>query len=302
MPHSLLANPGFSSISSYLQKPNAFLSRSLMWLAIAAFFYYSSVVFWQLIYPEGFQYKAPTVSSAPVQSSSQARAQRSWAWFVDSSVVKEPPPPPPSKIDARLLGVIAQSGADGELGIALIAVKNAPAVYTVGDELAPGIMLQRVDSSFVTLKRGDLSEILEMERPESIFKTAAEGGEQQPQTGQSARSAGASSPAPNQAFVTSPQELKTMLLDKPARLLEAVQLERYQDKEHGPGFRIRPQAGHESVLSMLGLNSDDVLLSVNNTQVTRIPMSQEKLAAILKAGPVKLKILREGVVTEVVVN
>lgn len=290
MADSLLANS-----VSYLQKSNFFLSRLLMSLAALAFFYYSSVVFWQLIYPQGFQHKAQAVNVAD-QSVHYARSKQSWSWFVDSSAPKAPPPPPPSKIDAKLLGVIAQGGAEGGRGVALIAVKNKPAVYSVGDELSPGIVLESVASFFVTLKRGDITEILEMKKSDSIFKS---GDKKQTGMGGS-RSAGLAPSA--SAALRSAQEIKTMLVEKPGKILEAVQIERYQDQRHGAGFRIRPRKGHEGVLSTLGLNSDDVLLSVNGKRVTQISVNPKNVAAMMGSGPIKLKVLRGGSITEVVVH
>lgn len=287
---SLLANS-----FSYLQKSNFFLSRLLMLLAMLPVFYYSSVVAWQLIYPQGFQHKVQTVNVAS-QSVNYTRSKQSWSWFIDSSVPKAPPPPPPSKIDAKLLGVIAQGGAEGGRGVALIAVKNKPAVYSVGDELSPGVVLESVASFFVTLKRGDISEILEMKKTDSIFKS---GGNQQTGAGGS-RSAGLAPSAPT--ALNSAQQIKAMLVEKPGKILEAVQIERYQDQRHGAGFRIRPRKGHEAVLSMLGLNSDDVLLSVNGRNVTQINVNPKNVAAMMGSGPIKLKVLRGGSITEVVVH
>lgn len=293
MSHSLLNNLGFGSAALYLQKSNTFLSRLLMSLAILAFFYYSSVVVWQLIYPQGFEYKTQTVSTDN-SASSYNRSQQSWAWFVDSSIPKKPPAPPPSKINAKLLGVIAQGGADGGDGIALIAVKNVPKVYSIGDELSPGIILESVASSFVVLKRGDVDEILEMERPESIFKASRAKAR--------VAAGGGSQAMPNAATFMSAEDVKTILVEKPSKILEAVQIERYQDQKHGTGFRIRPRDGHESVLSMLGLDNNDVLLSVNGKNMTQLPMNKKGIAAMLQAGPLKIKVLRGGVVTEVVVQ
>lgn len=284
MANVLSVNSRIRSAVSCLQKSNVYLSRFLMALAILVFFYYSSLVFWRLIYPQGFQHMAQEVSAAG-QAESYSREQQSWAWFVDSSAPKVPPPPAPSKINAKLIGVIAQSGTDGGDGVALIAVKNAVAAYSVGDELSPGVTLDGVAGSFVILKRGDVRETLLMEKPDNLIKPKA--GKED---------------AKRQAASLSAQKLKAMPPEKQSKIFEAVQIEKYQDKKHGAGLRIRPREGYESVLSMLGLNSDDVLLSINGQNASRIKIDPKNLAAMLASGPIKLRVLRGNAVTEIVVQ
>ena len=305
MAHSL-SSLGFGSVTSQLQKSSFLLGRLVMLATLLVFFYYSSVVFWQLIYPQGFAYKTQAVATA-ASAKQYTPDKQSWGWFTDSSMTKEPPPPPPSKIDAKLLGVIAQGNAERGRGVALIAIKNAPAIYKVDDELAPGITLESVSSYFVTLRRGDQKEILEMEKSENIFKTAKElkgEGVDEDQPASSDASA-AKKPAASSAGTSnmmSVEDVKNMLAEKPAQILEAVQFESYQDEKHGSGFLIRPREGHESVLDILGLDSEDVLLSINGRNVAGLNMNPKSIAAMLDSGPITLKVLREGELTEVVVN
>ena len=278
-----------------LRSVNNFAGQTMFFVLLLPFFYYSSSLFWQLAYPEGY---LPTVIKAAASEKrvEQRKKAHTWGWFRDTTPAPVVQEVQESELDAKLIGVIAKG--EGK-GIAMIQVKNDPSkLFRVDDEVANAVFLDSVHSDHVTLRRDDSFEVLALKK---LGASKSEPREKAPAPAKKTEKKVQKKRPPITAG--SADEYKKMIREKPIRLIEMVQFKRYEDEAHGVGFELSPRdEQHQLLFDGLGLESGDVLLSANDAKSDKLAMSPKTWKSLLRAKQIKLKILRGGAVQEVVIE
>ena len=279
-----------------LRSLNAFAGHAMFFVLLLPFFYYSSALFWQLAYPEGFS--PSVVKASPGEKRvSNKQVARTWSWFRDTTPAPVVQEAQESKLDAQLVGVISKG--DGT-GIAMIKVKRADSkLFRVGDEVANAVFLDSVYSDHVTLRRDDQFEVLALKRLGGEREEAKPEPKRKPAP---AKPVAAKKPK-KPVKAANADEYKKLIREKPIRLIEMVEFKRYEDKDHGFGFELNPrEEAHQALFDGLGLVPGDVLLSANEAKSDKLAMSPKTWKALLRAKQIKLKVLRGGAVQEVTIE
>ncbi len=287
-----LRSPLYKSVFSGvgLQALNVAAGRAVAVALLLVCFYYASSLFWRVFFPEGFRLMVPTFSGKGVVTK-VADARGRWDWFADTAKVK-PKAAPPSRLKANLVGVIAQSKESGK-GLAMIRYKGKENIYRVGDEVAPAIVLKEIVGTYVTLQRDDKTETLEIEKAASL-----RGG--RGRSGKAGNTAPGSRAAPGS--IASAKQFKALLRKEPLQLLNLFSFEQVQNKgKTGFSLSARRDDG-QKMLDSLGLKEGDVLLSVNGAAASQMPSNPRLWKAVLKTDKIKLKVLRDGAETEVLIK
>ena len=264
-----------------LRMANNGLSQLVAFGVLLLIFYYSSVLFWQVVYPREFKF--PVALSVPEKA--KRVVDKPWNWFVDTATVAKPVQHKPTKLNAKLIGVIAQGG-EGQ-GIALIAVKGKPAqLFHVGDEIVPAVYLQSVGAYYVNLERDGAIEVLELKRA-NLFKGDApdqDGADEQGSEGMSK------------------EEFRKIMREKPIELAQMIAFEKVKSPG-GAGFRVSPkEEKHKDLFYSLGLMEGDIIVAANNQKILGLATKPKAWKSLLNAKNINLKIVRDGVTTEVVID
>lgn len=281
---------------SSLRFVNNFAGQTLFFVLLLPFFYYSSSLFWQLAYPEGY---SPSVMKVAEGEKRKEKSQpRAWSWFLDTTPAPVVEQAKQSELNAKLVGVITKG--EGK-GIAMIQVKSDPTkLFRVGDEVVQAVFLDSVHSDHVTLRRDDQFEVLALKK---MGGAGAEAPEPAPVAAKKVKKEAKKKPEKKPVRADSADEYKKMIREKPIRLIEMVQFKHYEDEEHGSGFELSPRdEEHKILFDSLGIESGDVLLSANDAKSDKLAMSPKTWKSLLRAKQIKLKLLRGGVVQEVVIE
>ena len=264
---------------SGLRLLNDMLSQIVAFAGLLLIFYYSSILFWQFSYPEEF--KVP-ISSQP-QNKPRVVARGSWRWFQDTAFTKVPAQRKESKLQAKLVGVIAQ-GEEGE-GIALISVKKKNAkIFHVGDEIAPVVFLKSVGAYYVNLERDGQIEVLEMKRA-NLFK--GEKPDKPPATEEQ-----------NPTQSAAKAQFKRILKKKPLKIAEFANFER-----SGEGFAISPKNDeHQALFDELGLIGGDVVVSANGKKIAELITNPKAWKTITNSEEIVIQVMRDGIITDVIID
>ncbi len=260
-------------------------------LLLVLFLYYASLLFWQVFYPEGFRSFFPAIDSAVAEKST--RAKGSWDWFADAAAVKNKAPPP-SRLDAKLVGVIAVSQESGK-GMAFISHKGKDAIYKVGDEITAAVVLHEIAASHVTLQRDGQFERLEIQKSSSLFS-----GDNEVAAGGKADNGGKAAGAPTGQSpdlpenISTPNQFKQLLSKNPAQLLSLFSFEQV-DVNGRTGFNLAAKRDDgQKMLDSMGWKQGDVIMSVNGAPVSQVASNSRLWKALLKAGKIKFGVFRNG--------
>lgn len=267
--------------ASFLQAANVGLSRLAAFVLMLLVFYYASVLFWQVQYPQDF--KAPVALDLPEQP--EVSRQGSWNWFRNTAPSARPAVR--SKLHAQLLGVIAQGG-EGE-GVALIALKGEKGkVFNVGDEVSPAVFLHRVGAYYVHLERDGEIEILEIKRVNLFSGKAVE------------READASSADIDEPV--SVMNLRETLIKDPAKLTDIMRF-RHVKTAQGRGFKISPKGKqHQQLFDEIGFKQGDIIISVNDLAVQNLIKNPKSWQSLLESDGISLKVMRSGAEMDIFVQ
>ena len=275
-----------------IQAINAIAGRGVAVLLLILFFYYASLLFWQVFYPEGFRLLVPTVDGAAATKFAGARG--SWDWFADTQATQQEASPP-SRLDASLIGVIAVSQESGK-GMAFINYKGKDNIYKVGDEITPAVVLHEIAVAHVTLQRDGRFERLEIKKSESLFgddAAAAEtAGDGNGLVG--AAEVSAQEPLDLPEDIAGARQFRELLRENPAQLLSLFSFERVEVNGR-TGFNLSAKRDDgQKILDSMGWQQDDVVMSVNGAPVSQVASNSRLWKSLLKAGKIKFKVFRDG--------
>jgi general secretion pathway protein C len=202
-----------------------------------------------------------------------------------------------------LRGTLAE--ADPKAGIAVIAdAGNGERSWRVGEEVTAGVRLVAVYADRVVVARDGGEETLNLVRdtqlaPADIVRPtpARVTGGVEPSANGGARpaaSVGAKAPATWQQTVD-------RLRRNPAELMKRVQVVPVLDGGKLSGVRL--SAGTDvGLLNQIGLESGDVVTSVNGTPVDSIERGQQIMSTLGNASSVRVTVLRQGKPTDITVG
>jgi len=179
---------------------------------------------------------------------------------------------PETNLSLQLFGIRAGDGAVG--GAAIIANANNPQnTYLVGQDIMPGVRLEKVSPGHVLIRRNGVIERLSLDKEKD----------------------GVSSLADAEGLTTPPAVVedgwKRIALDN-GNLLSEIQLGPRQGQ--GEGGLVLISAKTSGLLERLGLAPGDVLLSVNGAALTNVAMLATVADAVRDAERVTLEIERNG--------
>lgn len=211
---------------------------------------------------------------------------------------------PDTTLKLTVLGVIAAE--DPKLGIAILRSDEAgERRYGVGDEVAPGVLLDSVLPDRILLSRGGVLETLRLPRellpgaagPASPLPAAAAPNAALPP----AASGSTSANAPGQPFVTpniAPagidwnQAMSNLKVD-PAQLAREVSL--LPVLEGGKMVGVRVNAGpNQALVNAMGLRADDVVTAVNGIPLDSPGRAAEVAQALSNARSATIEVRRDG--------
>lgn len=288
---------GINVPQGVLQSLNAFVGRVIFLILLLPVFYYSSLLFWRVVYPEGSSPAMLEVASSSQPAKGKDK-MRDWRWFSDTTPAPAAPKVEPSNLDATLLGVIMR---DNNKGLAMIQVKRDPSkIFRVGDEIANAVFLDSIASDRVTLQRDGHYEVLALAKMGADDDSAPVS---KPPEKAAAKTKKAVKKAKPPIAASSAEEYKKLIREKPIRLMQMVKFEQYEDEENGFGFALSPRNDEDQALfDGLGLEKGDVLLAANDEVAKKLSTSPKSWKALLRAKQIKLKVLRAGVVQEVTID
>ena len=265
-------------------------------------------------------WSAPLPSAGPVAALESAQppppSLSNWHLFgnatmpVDNRALANAPE---TQLPIDLRGVLA--GEDPKRGRAFIADANGERGYNVGQEVAPGVVLDAVYADRVALSRGGAIEILKLRAPTGAATqtpSTASGSSARPAVaitpfttpGTTAPAATSSAPIDRTLFgqVTAPNlpmqgvdmdKVKQQLGVDPAVL--ANQITPLPVMENGKFVGVRLNAGqHAAVLGKLGLQPEDVVTAINGVPVTDPSRIGAAVAGLSQAARVEVQVRRNG--------
>lgn len=176
--------------------------------------------------------------------------------------------------DTGLQGWTLYGVRTGSRGSAILGRGDGPqAAYRVGDELGPGLVLERVAADHVIVRDGDRARRLDLPGPADAAASAA------------AASPPTAAPAPASAAAQTPARDVD-----PVRLLAETGL-KVRFERGGIGYEIMPR-GDGRLLQQAGLQPGDVLLSINGQPLG--PGQLPEVRAQLEANPHAVVGFRRG--------
>ncbi|HEY3487842.1 MAG TPA: type II secretion system protein N [Gammaproteobacteria bacterium] len=205
--------------------------------------------------------------------------------FGKANVSLETANAPETQLNLKLVGVLA-IGVDG--GMAIIGNGNNEDVYVVGDTIPGGVTLKGVYYNHVLLQSSRGLETLRLPESDAAlieFTSTAK-------TGATPESAGFGSPQPAQSAAAETRTLRDLRRDfirNPASLAEYAQAEPVENT----GYRLN-LIQENPMFQKLGLQSGDVVTSVNDIPLDKPENGIRALRKLMKAREVRLTILRNG--------
>lgn len=219
---------------------------------------------------------------------------------------------PETQLPIDLRGVLA--GEDPKRGRAFIADANGERGYNVGQEVAPGVVLDAVYADRVALSRGGAIEILKLRTPAAAAQapSAASGSSTRPAAaitpfttpGAAAPAATSNAPIDRTLFgqVTAPNlPMQGVDMDKVRQQLGvdpavlANQITPLPVMENGKFVGVRLNAGqHAAVLGKLGLQPEDVVTAINGVPVTDPSRIGAAVAGLAQASRIEVQVRRNG--------
>lgn len=200
---------------------------------------------------------------------------------------------PETQLNLKLLGVLA-IGTEG--GMAIIGSGNTEQVYTVGDTVPGNVTLKAVYLNHVLLQSGRGLETLRLPEEDGAyieFKAQSAGAstfQQPPAAVPSQSSTGTPPPVEGEAAgtTTSLRDLRREFIRNPSSLAEYAQTEAVDN-----GYRVVFTQDHP-VIDKLGLQSGDIVKSINGIPLDKPENGIRALRKLMKAREVQLTVVRNG--------
>ena len=213
---------------------------------------------------------------------------------------------PETQLPIDLRGVLA--GEDPKRGRAFIADANGERGYNVGQEVAPGVVLDAVYADRVALSRGGAIEVLKLRAPTTA------GAAPSAQAAATSMAGAARSAAAPATTVVVPNDRAAFGQVNVANLpMQGVDLDKVKQQlgvdpavlanqitpmpvmENGKFVGVRLNGGqHADVLAKLGLQPDDIVTAVNGVAVTDPARMASAVSSLANASRIEVQVRRNG--------
>jgi general secretion pathway protein C len=202
---------------------------------------------------------------------------------------------PDTQLNLKLLGILA-IGTEG--GMAIIGSGNNEEAYTVGDTVPGNVTLKAVYLNYVLLESGRGLETLRLpEEAGSYIEFKAEprqqtfnntgAGAEQPSTGAGSFAAPAENPPAGNSAPTL-RDIRREFIRNPASLAEYAQAEPVDN-----GYKLT-FTQENPVIQRIGLQTGDVVTSVNGIPLDKPENGVRALRKLMKARELQLTVIRNG--------
>ncbi len=298
-----LAKPSAAFVNLALVAVLVFLLSRFLWLALD----------WNAPLPSGGNAEITAPASAPPPSLSR------WHLFGNAAMPLDPRAlanAPETSLPIDLRGVLA--GEDPKLGRAFINDAGGERSFRVGDEVAPGVLLDAVYPDRIALSRGGAIEVLKLRggenAPPAAVTNTGSAIAMSPFAGNAAKPAAATNNAPIDltkfGSVTAQnmpmtgvdmEQVKQTLGVDPVTL--ANQITPMPVMENGKFVGVRLNGGqHAAVLTKLGLQPEDIVTAINGVPVTDPSRIGPAVAALSQASRIEVSVRRDGKMQNLVVD
>ena len=258
-------------------------------------------VFWRVVYPEHVFVHTSEFLPLPKQTQSGDSKTIKWDWFVAHDVPK--PVPKEAKINARLLGVIGYKGE----GVAIMEVDGKKSkAYLVGSKVKEGYLLKSIGQNHIVMLHGDTEEILNISRSRNVF---AGGGLKESLTTPLERAVGRkliyAAPQDSKQPISSVEvdAFKQKVREDPLSLMRHLNVQVVSVPGRGRGFKIFPKSEKDvAIFEALGLNKEDVILTINNTPVQDLGQNAGALRRVFDEGFMDIRVVRSHAERSIQVN
>jgi general secretion pathway protein C len=260
----------------------AYVLVNLVWLFIGDTKQLTEI---EVVLPPG------ATAQASNRSEEYANRIKQFHLFGQADLSQAPIDAPETQLNLKLLGILA-IGTEG--GMAIIGSGNSEEVYTVGDAVPGNVRLKAVYLNHVLLESGRGPEILRLpEEAGTYIEFKAEPRQQSFNTGGGAEqqpSGSFAAPAENPAGNAAPtlRDIRREFIRNPASLAEYAQAEPV-DKGYKLTF-----TQENPVIQRLGLQTGDVVTSVNGIPLDKPENGVRALRKLMKARELQLTVIRNG--------
>ena len=190
---------------------------------------------------------------------------------------------PETTLNLRLNG-LRMSGEGGISGNAIVQTPDGIGKnYRVGDEIIPGVTLQRILSDRVVISRDGVSETLMLGGRGAGLSVISDDSQTIQPNQQNLGSAGASAASSSPGVAT---------IDSPERLFASIRASAVQQNGRVLGYRLSPN-GDGAAMQEAGLEPGDVLVRVDGAPVGDLDF-EEILSRLIDVNSVILQVERDG--------
>ena len=198
---------------------------------------------------------------------------------------------------------------DPQVGVAMIdGAGDGERAFRVGDEVLPGVKLVAVHADHIVLLRAGVEETLRLTRdtnpdPANVIKPTpgVAKGRQTQVSAAPVQGLPANVAAPPPARDALPATL-ARLRANPAELMQRVQIVPVLDQGRLSGVRVSASGADAALLGQLGLQSGDVIMTVDGQRIDSLERGQQIIARLGDATSVRVTVLRDGRPTDVTVG
>ncbi|WP_394222274.1 type II secretion system protein GspC [Alteromonas gracilis] len=291
--------PNPQSLVVYLNQHQKQLHTIVVVLLSLYLIAFAAKLVWRII-PEPQLSATPTVSRAPVISSSSGRNGVNIAKIQQLNLfgnaaakpaepVAEVTDAPETRLNLTLTGVVASS--EQEAGTAIIENRGSQAVYGLGEKIeGTNATLQKVYNDRVIIKNGVRNETLMLDGID--YEEANRRREMQ------ARARPEPEENEGDAVELSEEALEATaaLRERPANFTDFISISPKTEEGQLIGYQVSP--GREPELfKSAGLMAGDVITQINGLDLTDLQQSQEALSELRNAQTIELTIIRDGSLT-----
>ena len=297
------SKPAAALLNAVLLATLLYVLTRLLWLALD----------WNAPLPSGGDIAVAAPTSAPAPSLARWHLFGNSALPVDQRALANAPE---TSLPIDLRGVLAAD--DPKLGRAFIVDASGEHGFHVGQEVAPGVLLDAVYPDRVGLSRGGAIEVLKLRNGESANRPAA-----------AAASSGSAGASPFAASATRSTEKITGSIDPmsfgavtaPTVPMIGIDMEKVKQQlgvdpallanqitpmpvmEDGKFVGVRLNGGqHTQVLAKLGLQPEDIVTAINGVSVTDPSRIGPAVAALSQASRIEVSVRRDGKMQNLVVE
>lgn len=210
---------------------------------------------------------------------------------------------PDTSLNLALSGVVAFGGGDGFAIIADQTKKHK--YYQIDDEITSGVTLAAVYPEYVLLNRAGRNEKLRLPKADTLINQPTPVSRAPATLRRNVQPNQARNPSQNQRSTTSQTQtnaittasaLRTQLKTNPSVLKDYFVIAPENDPSTGTfkGFRLNPNQASSELFYDLGLNDDDVVVSINDITLDNPNKGAKVFKKILKAKELDITVLRDG--------